>query len=270
MNPAIEPREPVFVRIATGLLWLLLAFAVALALLLAFQAKSINVQGGWGWLMAASVFIAVAVVVCALCALSSAISLAKGEPHRRRSIAFLIVFGAVAFAGKGIAVGVVGGLYASYQESAAREAAKPGATHKEPALPPKVMATPVTALDPALLAHLRERGFELKPVAAGDDGRFEWLLANIEAGPGCEILTRIVQFAPGTSNQAMRDHMTRINAASMLNEQEGIAMFYPSASYKPDRGGNCDGWMAKSAQIATSLSDAFLSYGQPAIAVAPR
>jgi hypothetical protein len=47
-------------------------------------------------------------------------------------------------------------------------------------------------------------------------------------------------------------------------------MFYPSASYKPDRGGNCDGWMAKSAQIATSLSDAFLSYGQPATAVAPR
>src|SRR6185503_81798 len=85
-------RAPVFFWITVALLaLLLLGGAAAAALLLVFAAENINRSGGWGWLLVAGLYVVAITVVCFLCALSTAISLFRREPHRRLSIALLIL-----------------------------------------------------------------------------------------------------------------------------------------------------------------------------------
>jgi hypothetical protein len=84
-------RPPVYFRIAIGLFTLLLVFGAAVAALLIVESKSISRAGGWGYLMGifavavAAFFSCVAGVVCL------AVSLWRGEAHRRLSVAILIV-----------------------------------------------------------------------------------------------------------------------------------------------------------------------------------
>src|SRR5262245_9339748 len=83
--------KPVFFWLTLALLALLLLGGAAAALLLVLQAGNINRSGGWGWILVAGIAIVAITVVCAACALCSAVSLFRREPHRRVSVAILIV-----------------------------------------------------------------------------------------------------------------------------------------------------------------------------------
>src|SRR5438034_8148777 len=83
-------RAPVFFWITVGLLAMLLLGGAAAALLLVLEAGNINRSGGWGWLLVAGIYVVAITVVCSACALCTAVSLFRREPHRRLSIAILI------------------------------------------------------------------------------------------------------------------------------------------------------------------------------------
>ena len=84
-------RAPVFFWITVGLLAMLLLGGAAAALLLVLEAGNINRSGGWGWLLVAGIYVVAITVVCSACALCTAVSLFRREPHRRLSIAILII-----------------------------------------------------------------------------------------------------------------------------------------------------------------------------------
>jgi len=85
-------RAPVFFWITVGLLAMLLFGGAAAALLLVvFAAENINRSGGWGWLLVGSIYVVAIILVCFACALSTAFSLFRREPHRRLSIVILII-----------------------------------------------------------------------------------------------------------------------------------------------------------------------------------
>src|SRR6185503_14922116 len=85
-------RAPVFFWITVGLLAMLLFGRAAAALLLVvFAAENINRSGGWGWLLVGSIYVVAIILVCFACALSTAVSLFRREPHRRLSIVILII-----------------------------------------------------------------------------------------------------------------------------------------------------------------------------------
>ncbi|MEO7727138.1 MAG: hypothetical protein ABIS45_07785 [Burkholderiales bacterium] len=267
--PVVSPA-PVFARIAAGSLWTLLAFTGAIALLFGIEAKSINTSGGWGWLMAAALIMALATLACAVCAVASAVSLIRREPHRARSIAFLIVCCLIVWAGKGIAFRFAGGLHEVYQQATAESAAR--AKRGSPAVPvspPTGTAVPMTTLDAALLEHFSQRGIALKPATGADARPAEWEIGNVDAGPGCTVSTKFLRFPDGTSAADMQKHLTRFNAATVRNEHAMLAMFYPSARHNVRDGNNCDAWGAKSGPITALLVDAFKAYQQPAVALQP-
>ena len=89
-------RAPVFFWITVGLLAMLLFGGVAAALLLVvFAAENINRSGGWGWLLVGGIYLVAIIVVCFACAVCSAVSLFRREPHRRLSLVILIISGFV-------------------------------------------------------------------------------------------------------------------------------------------------------------------------------
>jgi len=100
-QPSVTPgkpaaRAPVFFWITIALIaMLLLGGAFAAVLLWVFAAENINRSGGWGWLLVGAIFVVAIFVVCFACALSTAVSLLRREPHRRLSIAILIISGLV-------------------------------------------------------------------------------------------------------------------------------------------------------------------------------
>src|SRR5262245_59378058 len=81
--------KPVFFWLTVALLALLVLGGTAAALLLVLQAGNINRSGGWGWILVAGIAIVAITVVGSACALCSAVSLFRREPHRRVSIAIL-------------------------------------------------------------------------------------------------------------------------------------------------------------------------------------
>jgi hypothetical protein len=87
----LATRAPVFFWITVGLLAMLLFGGAAAALLLVFAAENINRSGGWGWLLVGGIYVVAIILVCFACALSTAVSLFRREPHRRLSIAILII-----------------------------------------------------------------------------------------------------------------------------------------------------------------------------------
>ena len=88
-------RAPVFFWITIALIATLLLGGAAAAVWLVFEAKNINRSGGWGWILVGGIFVVAIFVVCFACALSTAVSLFRREPHRRLSIAILIISGLV-------------------------------------------------------------------------------------------------------------------------------------------------------------------------------
>ena len=74
-----------------GLFVLLILFGSAVALLLVYDSKRISTAGGWGYLMGIFVFAVAAFFACGASVVCTALSLWRGEPHRRLTIALLIV-----------------------------------------------------------------------------------------------------------------------------------------------------------------------------------
>ncbi len=84
-------RAPVFFWITVALLAMLLLGGAGAALLLVLEAGNINRSGGWGWLLVACIYVVATTVVCSVCVVCTAVSLFRREPHRRLSIAILII-----------------------------------------------------------------------------------------------------------------------------------------------------------------------------------
>jgi hypothetical protein len=70
---------------------MLLLAGIAAALLLVGEARRINQSGGWGWLLVGGIYVATTTVVCFLCAVLTACSLFRREPHRGLSIGILVI-----------------------------------------------------------------------------------------------------------------------------------------------------------------------------------
>jgi len=112
-------RAPVFFWITVALLaMLLLGGAAAAALLLVFAAGNINRSGGWGWLLVGAMYVVAIIVVCFACALCTAVSLFRREPHRRLSIAILIISGLIVSAFGPILIRAYTGLRYQHNEAA--------------------------------------------------------------------------------------------------------------------------------------------------------
>ena len=73
------------------MLAMLLLGGAAIALFLVHGVENINRQGGWGWLLVGAIYVVAITVVCSACALCTAVSLFRREPHRRLAIAILII-----------------------------------------------------------------------------------------------------------------------------------------------------------------------------------
>jgi len=83
-----------------GLFVLLILFGSAVALLLVLESKRISSAGGWGFAVGAF-FVCVAGGVC------GALSLWRGEAHRRLSIALLVVSALVVWTFRRVPGGLV-------------------------------------------------------------------------------------------------------------------------------------------------------------------
>jgi len=90
-SPTPSTPPPTFFRITVGLLVLLILFGSAVTLLLVLESKRISSAGGWGYLMGFFVFAVGAFFLCVAGVVCAALSLWRGEAHRRLSIAILIV-----------------------------------------------------------------------------------------------------------------------------------------------------------------------------------
>ena len=244
-SPAAPPRK--FFRIAIGLLAAWLLCVIGAGLLLVTQAEDINRSGGWGWILVLALFVAVTGLFCLGCLICTAVSLRRGEAHRRVSIAILIVSGLVVWrVGLGLAHGVIEVLR-QYTEA-------PRAAEAPPRSPGR------TPLPESLVGHFRSQGILLKP-----EGRFahqatEWIFENAGVGPRCEVVVSFAQFWTGAPVEAIRKDLADVSTPSVLNEREKMAMFHPFARGKTSDRADCEGWSAKSDAIVTQLQAAFLSY----------
>lgn len=146
-------RAPVFFWITIGLLALFLLGGAAGVLLLVFEAKSINRSGGWGWILVGAIYVVSIIVVSFGCALCTAVSLCRGESHRRLSLVILIISGLVVSAF--VANFIRGAIDRSLQHAeVARRSANtmrpPAAAPRHPSMPPsaaKRSNAPVLQLD---------------------------------------------------------------------------------------------------------------------------
>jgi hypothetical protein len=102
-RPAPRPtRSPVFFRVAIGLFALLLVFGAAVTVILVYESKTIRSAGGWGYLVGIFVLAVAAFFACIAGVVCTALSLWRGEAHRRLSIAILIVSALVVWTLRGV------------------------------------------------------------------------------------------------------------------------------------------------------------------------
>src|SRR5678816_1161155 len=110
-------RVPVFFWITVALLAMLLVGGAAAALLLVFEADNINRSGGWGWLLVVGIYVVAITVVCFACTVCTAVSILRREPHRRLSIAILIISSLVVLGFGPKLVGAINGLRRQHDEA---------------------------------------------------------------------------------------------------------------------------------------------------------
>ncbi len=243
-------RKPVFFRITVGLLVVLLLFAVGIGLLLAFNIENINRSGGWGWLLAAGVFVVLTTIVCAACAVCSAVSLWKGEAHRRFSTVVLI--------GSCLVVWVFGpnlvrggaNLLDQYEEASRQSQGSPQPVRRPVAR---------SEIPDSLVQHFQRQGVVLRPAQAGNPNR-EWIVDNVDVGTRCEVVTSFRLFPLATPVEIITKALTDFSTPSILNEQVKMAMFHPHARGTTSDVRDCEEWPAKSKVIVERLQDAFRSY----------
>lgn len=162
------PRAAVFFWITIVLLALLLLGGAGAVVLLIFQAADINRSGGWGWLLVIGIFVVAIAVVCALCAVCTTVSLLRREPHRRLSIAILVISGLVVLATSPIFIRA--GISVFRQDAEANRASQGTSPANNPSRLPSAadqgLATPLT---PGLLA-LKSNAWEA--IRVGNAGAF--------------------------------------------------------------------------------------------------
>jgi uncharacterized membrane protein len=103
----MDQNPPTFFRIMVGLYALLTVFGAAVTLLVIIESKNINTAGGWGYLMAAFIFATAAFFVCLAGVVCTALSLWRGETHRRLSLGLLIVSSLVVWTLRRVPFGLV-------------------------------------------------------------------------------------------------------------------------------------------------------------------
>src|SRR5262245_2131059 len=118
-------RAPVFFWITIALIAMLLLGGAAAVVWLVFEARNINRSGGWGWILVGGIFVVAIFVVCFACVLSTSVSLFRREPHRRLSIAILIISALVVSAFGPSLVRAVHGLRHQHDEAARRPELSP-------------------------------------------------------------------------------------------------------------------------------------------------
>ena len=74
------------------------------------------------------------------------------------------------------------------------------------------------------------------------------------------MVLRFRGFALATPVELIDKRLMEFNAASVLNEQARLAMFYPFARGKTGDKNDCEAWAAKSKDIVEPLLTAFRSY----------
>lgn len=169
-------RRPTFFRITVGLFVLLLLFGVALAVLLVVNADRINRDGGYGWLGAALLFLVVLIIVSVAAAVTSAISLRRGEAHRGFSMVVLIASCLVALT---FGTRLVGTVWSQWRQS--QEAAR--TTHE-----PRVFGEGGIEIADALVDHFRRQGFSMRPALERSSSR-EYVVDVANLGTRCEVLS---------------------------------------------------------------------------------
>lgn len=97
----------------------------------------------------------------------------------------------------------------------------------------------------------------LVSVAAAVTSASEYVVDVADIGTRCEVLVSFRGFARGTPVELVKQQLMQFNAASVLNEQARLVMFYPFARGKTGDRGDCEAWAVKSKEIVESLLDAF-------------
>jgi hypothetical protein len=241
-----SPR-PTFFRITIALFALLLVFGAAIGVFLALNFDRINRDGGYGWLGAALIFLVAMILVSLAIAVSSAISLRRGEAHRALSMVFLI--------GSCLVVLTFGTRFAGTMWSQWRQSQEAARTTHEP----RVFGDGGTEIPPALVEHFRRAGLSIRPARGGSSSR-EYAVEVADLGTQCEVLVSFRGFARGIPIEPVKKKLMEFSAASVLNEPARLAMFHPFARGKTGDKADCDAWAAKSKEIVEPLLDAFRSY----------
>jgi hypothetical protein len=194
----------VFFWITVGLLTMLLVGGVAGALLLIFAAENINRSGGWGWLLVGGIYVVAIIVVCFACALTTAVSLFRREPHRRLSIAILIISCLMVSAFGPNLIRAVNGLRHQHDEAARKpeRSQRPPADAPPRSIPPSAdrsSNTPVTRagenqqileLKSKLLEAIRAKNADAFVDCFSIEGRFNTPEIRRENRDQVEILLR--------------------------------------------------------------------------------
>jgi hypothetical protein len=242
-------RPPTFFRITVGLFVLLALFGVAIAVVLALNVERINRDGGYGWLFAAFIFLVATIFVCVAVAVSSAISLRRGEAHRRFSMVVLIGSSLVVLT---FGTRLVSTLWTQWRQSQE-------ATRMSQDAPPRVFGDGGTEIPDALVEHFRREGFSIRPALDRSSSR-EYIVDVADVGTRCEVLVSFRGFARGIPIEPIKKKLMEFNAASVLNEHASLAMFYPFARGKTGDKDDCAAWSVKSKEIVEPLLNAFRSY----------
>jgi hypothetical protein len=241
-------RSAAFFWIAIGMLAALVLCGATLAVLLVSEARSINNAGGWGWLLIGGVYAVVATVVCLASAVCAAVSLLRREAHRRLSIALLILCCLEVW---------------TFRHSLAYLAGFKPNQGMDP------VSDGGSGISDSLVRHFGQSGLVLRPQARHRGFETEWILANADVGPQCEVVTSFRRFPTGTSVESMKNQLMAISQPSVLNERAALAMFHPHARGKTSNRNDCDAWSAKSREITDRVLDAFRSYQPIAVRVSP-
>ncbi len=215
----------------------------------ALNIDRINRDGGYAILLAIFVFVVIAAVVCAAAAVTSALSLWKGEAHRTFSTVVLILSCLVVLR--------FGTSLVSTAWDQWRSLRRPRACRRN--LRRQAIREGGTEIPDSLVEHFRAQGFPIRPALDWGSSR-EWTLDSAGVGPRCEVVLSFRGFALATPVELINKRLMEFNAASVLNEQARLAMFYPLARGKTGDKNDCEAWAVKSKDIVEPLLDAFRSY----------
>ena len=242
------PRRATFFRITVALCAVLLVVGVGVAVTLALNSGRIS-DGGFGWILTIGAFLVAEVLICFAAAVTSALSLWRGEAHRGLSMLVLI--------GSGLVVLTAGTFLVRTNQIQRRHLEEVARLAKDP--PRQALREGETEIPDSLIEHFRREGFSMRPAIDWRSTR-DWTLDLADLGPRCEVVLRIRGFPLASPVELINQRLMEYNAASVLNEQARLAMFYPVAHSITGDKADCEAWTVKSKVITERLLEAFRSY----------